>query len=179
MDMSEENTSSLPQFEWTTQKEEAAFLISEGSLPETEIAEQIGAHRTTLYIWRQNPIFQGRIQEHIEERKAQLKQRGITDRQNRLDLLNKTVEGLKMIIEERAQSTDYDGVPGGRSGLLDRVVRGQSINFPLDDKLIKAVLDISRQAAQESGQWSDKSQVDATTKTIVEVVHVEKPREEE
>lgn len=48
-------------FIWTGPRTKAANLISEGIKNYEEIAEEVGVHRKTFWVWRQHPIFQAEV----------------------------------------------------------------------------------------------------------------------
>lgn len=48
-------------FVWTGPRKKAALLISEGIKNYEEIAEEVGVHRKTFWVWRQHPIFQAEV----------------------------------------------------------------------------------------------------------------------
>lgn len=64
-------------FAWSPKSEEAAQLIAMGELSYPEIAERVGAARSTLWEWRRIPEFAARIEEHQEEIRAEIRRRGI------------------------------------------------------------------------------------------------------
>lgn len=48
-------------FKWTGQRKNAALLISEGTKNYEEIALEVRVHISTLWEWRQHPIFQEEV----------------------------------------------------------------------------------------------------------------------
>lgn len=68
-------------------------------------------------------------------------------------------------------------VPGGNTGLLVRTTKGigsgdtfQIVDeYAVDTGLLRELREHEKQAAQELGQWIDKSEVEQTTKAYVTV----------
>ena len=55
------NVTNSNVFIWTGPRTKAANLISEVIKNYEEIAEEVGVHRKTFWVWRQHPIFQAEV----------------------------------------------------------------------------------------------------------------------
>jgi hypothetical protein len=75
-------------FEWTGARIEAAQLLAEGRLAEAAIAERVGCDRKTLWRWRQDPAFAGRVAEIVGQLGAEALRRGLAVRTQRLAAIN-------------------------------------------------------------------------------------------
>lgn len=165
-------------FPWDIAREEAAQRLAEGELRDIEIAEKAGVHRATLWRWQQHPDFQARIEEHRGVFRAEVRRRGLADRERRIKALNDRWTRLQRLIEARADDPLMCDVPGGDTGLLVRTVkiraRGEgetetTIEAELDSALLKELREHEKQAAQELGQWVEQSKVEQTVKAYVSV----------
>jgi hypothetical protein len=161
-------------FRWTRKSENAALLIAEGELSDEKIAERVGAGRTTLFEWRRHPDFAARVQAHLDEFRAAVRRRGIAIVENRVRALQDRWERMQRVITERAASPQMQDVPGGRTGLLVHNVKsiGGGVHaervdlYELDAALLKELRDHEKQAAQELGQWTEKSDVTSDGKAF-------------
>ena len=115
--------------------------------------------------WSQQHRWQARIAEIAERERAAIVARGIADRQNRVDAINDRWNRMKAVIDARAE--DLADVPGGDTGLLveqwKRIGAGKDAEtvkeYAVDTGLLGSMLAHEKQAAQELGQWSEKSEV--------------------
>ena len=81
---------------------------------------------------------------------------------------------MRQVIEERAASPDFAVVPGGKTGLLCRELRGKKDTpvYKVDTALLAELRAHEQQAAQEIGQWQskhvveEKKLIDATPEAI-------------
>lgn len=158
------------QFSWTRKREEAALLVAADELTNEQIADQLAITDRTLLRWKLEPAFKERVAEHVAAWRAEIRKRGITERQNRVDALNSRWEAMQLIVTERA--VDMGGrsdegvpqIPGGSSGLLVRQFKvlgaGRNARFveeyAVDVGLLRELRAHEEQAAKELGQWQDK-----------------------
>lgn len=92
---------------------------------------------------------------------------GISSRQNRVDALNDRWHRMKQVIDERAVEPGIENVPGGSTGLLVRshkmIGSGRDATvveeYGVDVGLLKEMRAHEQQAAQELGQWADKTEI--------------------
>ncbi len=159
----------MSAFVHTGQTEEAAQLLAEGRLSNLQIAEKLGVAPRTLYTWRHTEAFQDRVTEILAEIRKEIERRGIARREMRLRRLNDHWVRLQTVIEERAddyvrfeeESRPSDSapparvVPGGKTGLLAQTEDG----WELDTDLLKELRQMEKQAAIETGQWTEKREV--------------------
>lgn len=155
----------VAKFEWTAKRLKAAKLVSEDTLTNEEIAEKLEIERRTLDRWKAHPDFKVEVQRIVEETRQKLINRGVLERQNRLDALNDRWNRMRRVIEQRAE-VYKDEAAGGNTGLIVKQVKGigkgadfQIIEmFAVDTGLLKELREHEKQAAQELGEWVDKSQ---------------------
>lgn len=131
----------MDAFRWTGSSERAAELIADGQLTLNEIAEEIDVDRKTLWNWRQQAEFTARIEEHLEAFRVEVRRLGLAVRERRIKALNTRWRKL----QEQA-----DSLPG-------------------DMGILKELREIEKQAAQELGQWTEKHEVEQTTKAYIAV----------
>lgn len=154
-------------FEWTEARVAAAHLIAQGERSPTEIAEEVGVDRATLWRWRQHPSFEARVAEELDAIRMALRHRAIALRERRVAALNQRWLALHSVIEARATDPKLAKAPGGKTGLLTRSLKSigngpgaRTIEeFTLDTGLLKELRELEKQAAQELGQWIDKTAV--------------------
>jgi hypothetical protein len=175
-------------FYWNEKRLKAVQLLAEGVASDEEIGEQISIGRTTLHRWKLHPAFQAKLAEAIAEIEARIFSRGIARRLNRVKALDKRWDKLQQVIKERAASEQMQAVPGGKTGLLVRDVKGvgkgedfQLVElYAVDTGLLKELREHEKQAAQELGQWTEKQELtgkdgEPLLITCVEIVRPAKP----
>lgn len=131
----------MDTFNWTVQTERAAQLIADADLTFGEIAEELDISPRTLWNWRQQPEFAAKIEEHLEAFRVEVRRLGLAVRERRIKALNTRWKRL----QEQAE------VLTGDLGIL------------------KELREIEKQAAQELGQWTEKHEVEQTSKVYVTV----------
>jgi len=154
----------MAEFAWTKQREEAAQLVALGELSDTDVARKLEIGRTTLWEWRQEPAFMGRVDAIIEEIRVTFRRRAIGMMERRVARLNSTWLKLQQVIEERSIAPELQNVAGGKTGTVAHKVKGvgsgdafQLIDeYEVDIGLLKEIREIEKQAAIELGQWSVK-----------------------
>lgn len=151
--------------------------------------KQPGMHGSRLM---KNDDIQTAIAEHLAEVKA----RGIADKQNRIDELVERHKTLKQVVIERAASEWLADVPGGSTGyVVKQLKRVKHVFLPdLDDEdgkasvevedlwestvdtgLLRELRDHEKQVAQEMGEWTEKSEVLNTGSMRLEIAGMRVP----
>ena len=155
---------------WTVKREKAALMLSLGHT-EDEVAAKIGvSHRAVTY-WKTAPEFKARIKEHVAAQRAALREKGIAIVENRVAIYQDTEDKVKQVIAERAVTYGKPEIPGGKTGLVVaefktiRVTddKGNDVlklvpEHVVDTRLMKERRENLKQAAQELGQWTEKSE---------------------
>lgn len=167
----------MADFSWTPEQIEAAQLIADGNLTITEIAEKFGVSRQTIYNWKQVPEIAARIEQHLEDFRQEVRRRGLASREKRIASLNDRWKRLQKVVEERADDPNHQSVPGWKTGLLVHNVKsvggGENATvvdlYEVDTGLLKELREHEKQAAQELGQWTEKHEVEQTSKVYVTV----------
>src|SRR5450432_4783248 len=83
----------------------------------------------------------------------------ISSRNARVQALQDRWDRLRQVIDERAASPDFAGVPGGTTGLLMKDYKGKDADTPVykvDAGLLAELRNHEKQAAEELGQWGEK-----------------------
>ncbi len=164
----------MADFQWTKIKEEAAQLIAEGELSDPKIAEKVGVSRQYLWVWRQSSEFAAKVDSILDDIRAALRRRAIASAERRVDRLNRDWLKLQAVIEARAADPELADVPGGNTGHIVHNVKGvgkgddfQLIDlYEVDTGTLKELREIEKQAAQELGQWVEKSDMTSAGKTL-------------
>jgi hypothetical protein len=172
----------IPDKPLTNAQKAAAELVALDTKLDRDIAAEIGVTKITLERWKRLSAFQTHVAAVAEAQRAAIRAEGIANKQNRIDAYNDRWSKLTAIIEARAASPtpsetngergssddDDDGpierlpVPGWETGLLVKVVRTMGkaveIRYEVDGVILKELRDHEKQAAQELGQWVEKSE---------------------
>lgn len=167
----------MADFTWNDERRLAAQLLADGNLTDVEIAEIAGVDRTTLWRWKQEPEFIEVIEGHLEVFKQEVRRRGIASRDRRIKALNDRWSRLQRVVEERADDPAHENVPGWKTGLLVHNVKsvggGESATvvdlYEVDTGLLRELREHEKQAAQELGQWTERHEVEQTTKAYITV----------
>lgn len=167
----------MDTFRWTVQTERAAQLLADGKLTLGEIAEELDIDPKTLWNWRKESEFAARVEELLEAFRQEVRRRGIAVRERRLQVLDDTWDRLQRVIQERADDPTHANVPGWKTGLLVHNVKsvGGGDNatvvdlYEIDTGLLRELREHKKQAAQELGQWTEKHEVEQTTKAYITV----------
>lgn len=161
----------MNDFEWTKPRIDAVELLAARNLTHQEIADRVGIHRQTLWEWRRNPEFLKRVEEAVEEYRAETRRIGIADKERRLAALNDRWTRLRRVIEERADCPEMAEAPGGTTGLMVRTIKSVRVSdasrdepktadvveFAVDTGLLKELREVEKQAAIENGQWNEST----------------------
>lgn len=147
-------------------QERAAVLVAEDELSNEDIARQCGVTRKTVDRWKTEPEFKARVSQIIRDLSENLERYAIARRDLRVAEYN---ERRRLLIEVRRQRAEQlkDEAPGGDTGLIVRQVKviggGRDAElvteYAVDTGLLKAQLDLEKQAAIEAGQWLEKKDV--------------------
>lgn len=170
----------MQKFPWNKSTERAAQLIAEGRLEFPEIARLVGITRNTLYRWRKHPEFAAHVDRVIAEMRAEVgaevKRFAIMDVMNRVGAQNDRWNRMTRVIEERAADPSMAKVPGGKTGLLVRTIKGIGTGksykvveeYAVEIGLLKELREIEKHAAQELGQWTEKQEISASVSSTYE-----------
>lgn len=150
----------------TGRQERAAFLVAEDHLSDEEIASSVGVSRRALANWRDLPLFAARVQQIIADLRAAILAEGIANKQNRIDKLVERHRLLEQVIVERGVAGG--NAPGTATGLLVRTYKAVGIGsdmtlmeeWSVDTSLLSEMRQTEKQAAQELGQWSEKTRIE-------------------
>lgn len=124
----------------------------------------------TLKDWSRHFDWQARLSDIAEQERAAIVKRGIADKQNRIDDYHDLRSRLKKVVVERErQHENIDDLvaspaAGASSGLMVLTVRylpggGRVEEWALDSGLVKSLLEVNKQAAQELGEWTEKKEL--------------------
>lgn len=82
-------------------------------------------------------------------------------------MLNDLHQRMLQVIEERALSPDLASVPGGKTGLVTKTLKGigkgddfQVVEvYEVDTSTVGKICDLQKQVAEELGQWVRRSEI--------------------
>lgn len=161
---SPESTAGVPKF--TERLEKAARLLAEDDISDEQIAAECGVTRTALAKWKKRPEFAARVKEIADTYAERALRHGLARRERRITVLNDLHDGMLRVIAERAASSEYASLPGGKTGLVTKTQKGigkgedfQVVDvYEVDTGTLKEIRGIQEQAAKELGQWVDKQE---------------------
>jgi hypothetical protein len=144
----------------------AAQLVADDRLTDREIAEQCGIDKATLERWKLQTAFKARVQAIVEAYTKRALKHGIARRERRIGVLNDLHNKVLQVIDERAKSEDMATVPGGKTGIVTKTLKGigkgedfQTVaEYRVDTASIAEIRDIQKQAAEELGQWIKRTE---------------------
>jgi len=147
-------------FEWNGEREEAAVLLAEDQLSDQKIADKLNICRRTLQKWKSHPDFRERINENAKRIGNVALGRAIAKRGRRVAWLDQRHAKLRRVVLERAADPLMANVPGGKTGLIVRQIKGigkgddfQIVEeFFVDTGLLDALLKLEKQAGVELEQ---------------------------
>lgn len=151
----------------TGQQEEAAALVAADLHTDKTICEAVGVkNRVTLHRWKQLPAFKAAVEAHRAAYAQRVRATGLAIVENRVAALNDRWKRMQAVIDARAEDEAMQTVAGGSTGLLAHSLKavGRGDDFQLidvyevDTGLLKELREHERQAAQELGQWLDKTE---------------------
>lgn len=172
-------------------KHKAAILLAEDDLSDREIAAKLKMSRSTLHEWKQESEFQQVMGDYHGSIVAEALKLPIAKRTERVRVLNELHESyletkhlrgetykLAADTPEEAARQIFGGgtVPWARTGMYVQQPKisasGKTVvEWAFDSSLDSAIKSTQKQAAQELGQWEDKSSVDVQqTVTTIKII---------
>jgi hypothetical protein len=147
----------------------AAEHLADDRLTDVQIAKLAGVSRAALSKWEKIPTFMQRVEDIRERAAKKLEAKSLEDRQYRLEQLKDRHNALLALVKARGSSGEMVGVPGGETGFVIRRTRVVGVGATaehvtenvLDTGLLDMFLKIEKQAPQEMGQWTEKSDLRA------------------
>lgn len=178
-------------------RERAAQLAADDVLTDAEIAAKSGITERTLNRWRKLGDFMARVAHYKAEIAAAVKRQGIANKQNRIDAYNRRWELLEQIRMERANDEWLSDAPGGKTGFVVKqlkTVKHHYVPDPddedgkpstmmvetwesvVDTGFLREFRELEKQAAQDSGQWTEKREVTGKDGGPIEITEIEVTR---
>lgn len=159
----------LRPFEWDTKRAQAASMVAEG-WPHTKIGAALKIDPPVVSYWRRHPDFSRRVQKIIEDAAHEAATFAIANKVNRIRDLDALREAYLRVFEERQANPTGDSEPGMSSGLVvrsQRITTGRNgttveCEYKVDNQSTSAFLALHKQAAQEMGQWNQRSHVEVS-----------------
>jgi hypothetical protein len=150
----------------TKKREKAAQLIAEDQLSDEAIAAEVGIGRRTLARWKSDPLFQQRVQEIADAYAQKALRHRIARKECRIAILGDLHDKMLRVIEERGASADLAEVPGGKTGLVTKTLKGlgNGDNFQVveeyevDTGTVREIRAVQQQVAEELGQRVERTE---------------------
>lgn len=169
----------------TQKRQKAALLIAVGDLSWKEIAAVVGVALGSIYEWNRHSIFREEVKRLRAEILDEIKQRGIASKANRLKIYDDLAQSTLSIIEANKKAYgDNPRTPGDDSGLIgERLIdtRGSGVvsEYFYMDKIVSTLQSVLKQAAQELGEWEEKSGVMDVRVLVAKIADIEGLTEDE
>lgn len=172
-------------FLWTEQKLRAISLMADGRYDNKEVSQMVGITEKVLRHWQNNSIFQARLNDAIEEYKARILNATIAQKHYRIASLQERHSLLNQVLLQRQKQTDpssqfynpiFADVPGLDTGLVLPSLGSTKIgmhdyiithDYKLDTALLNEFRAIEKQAAEETGQWSETHNINILQKAYI------------
>src|SRR6266446_4822917 len=150
----------------TKKREKAAQLIAQDHLSDEKIAAEVGISRRTLARWKAEQKFIARVEQITTVYADSVLRHGLPRKTRRLAVLNDLHEKMLQVITDRASDPELAEVPGGKTGLVTKTLKGigkgddfQVVEvYQVDTGTIGKICDVQKQAAEELGQWVKRSE---------------------
>jgi hypothetical protein len=150
----------------TKKREKAAHLIAEDYLSDEKIAVKVQIGRRTLARWKADPRFSARVKEIATAYAERALRHGVARKECRIAVLADLHDRMLTVIGERAESADLADVPGGKTGLVTKMLKGigkgddfQVVEvYEVDTGTVKEIRALQQQVAEELGQRIDRSE---------------------
>jgi transcriptional regulator with XRE-family HTH domain len=144
--------------------EEAAQLSSEDRLTDQQIAEKVGISRQQLTRWKRGKAFAARVEQLTGIWSERALKYGLARRERRLAVLSDMHNRLLTIIDERGQDAGMQAIPGGKTGLVCRTLKGigkgsdfQVVEvYECDTSILKELRGLQEQISKELGQYVEQ-----------------------
>lgn len=108
----------------TKKWEKAAQLIAQDHLSDEKIAVEVGISRRTLARWKVDRKFVARVEQITTAYADSVLRHGLARKTRRLAVLNDLHEKMLQVITERASDPELAEVPGGKTGLVTKTLKG-------------------------------------------------------
>jgi len=150
----------------TVCKSKAPALIALGEYSRAKIAELVGVRPETIGIWMRDPKFVKKVEDAKEQIHQAILQEGIGNRLERVKRLHTRWNQIDEVFLARAEDPSHALQPGWTTGLLCHEQRSLGSGelatvvdiYKVDIGTIKEERELAKQAAQELGQWTEKTQ---------------------
>jgi hypothetical protein len=153
----------------TKKQDQAALWLAEGERTEEAIAAALHLNPITLWRWKQQPVFAAAVEAHKARWAAEIAQEGIAHQQNRVNALNERWRLMQQVIAARAADESMTGA-GHETGLLVRTYKPGKYRvveeYKVDAGLLAELRTHEKQAAEELGQWTKKTDVTSGGKPL-------------
>ena len=150
---------------WDPKRIHAAKLVAEDVLTDDAIAKEVGVCRRTLANWKETEAFRDRVNSIRGEIEKRILSSGIARKGLRVQEYEIRWKRMRKLLNSRASDPTMMRVPGGDTGLLVRRFKQIGVElveeYHVDTGLLKAMLDLEKQASIEVGDWQERQ--DLTT----------------
>lgn len=142
-----------------------------------QIGEKLGVSQAQVTVWLRDPAVKAAISQFYATLTEEVSRLPIANKAMRIRDMQAILDKQDVIIDDRAKLYESNQA-GGRSGLIVKQVKtigsGKDAydvaEWVYDTALVKDRLALYKQAAQELGQFSEKSTVDVTVTEQVKVI---------
>lgn len=160
-------------FKWDPAKERCAVMIATEDLGDEELAKRSGVSRRSIVAWRQRSEFKARVEEHFQEWKKRVRDKGLALKERRLLSYLEDYENIQKLRRDRIAMygphlapdglTMIPGIPGWETGfsvLVKKTIAGREVDhYEYDNVTLGRSLEVRKQLAIELGEWENKLEV--------------------
>lgn len=152
-------------FVWNERTELAVVLLAQGE-SKVGVAEACGVAKSTIFNWLKVREFAQQVEETKRVMRDQVLQEGIANLVNRVRRYDLRWNQIDQFFRERGADPAHTAYPGWKTGLLCHEQKSIGAGalacivdmYKVDTATIKEERDLAKQAAQELGQWTEKSE---------------------
>jgi hypothetical protein len=145
--------------------EKAAQLVAEDHLSDESIAEACGVTRRTIVRWRKEPRFAARVKAIWGAFAERALNHWLARKEHRISILADLHDRMLKVVEERSESSDLSSIPGGKTGLVTKTLKGVGSRenfqiveeYEVDTGLVREIRAVQQQIAEELGQRIERS----------------------
>lgn len=157
----------------------AAHEIAAGN-GDVAAAKAAGVTDRTIRNWKDDDDFLSLVDSIRAELDRRTMQRWIAQKHRRVDVLMEQADRIRQLRDSRAE--DLDGIPGGSTGLIVRQLKSVGFGenntlveeYAFDAALNRELRETLKQAAQELGQWTEKSDITSGNQPLAFTINIDR-----
>ena len=129
------------------------------------IAQEWGITRRTLVRWKEEPSFAARVKAISDAYADRALKHWLARKEHRISVLTDLHDRMLRVIQERAEDAELAEVPGGKTGIVTKTLKGIGKGedfrvvevYEVDTGTLKEIRAVQQQIAEELGQRIERS----------------------